>query len=57
MTTKELASQVIENLRGTPFVLALLVIKHHRAGRLRLHAASAMRATRKTYARTEFFSV
>jgi hypothetical protein len=43
MTTKELASQVIENLRGTPFVLALLVIKHHRAGRLRLHAASAMR--------------
>jgi hypothetical protein len=26
MTTKELAEQVIENLRGTPFVLALLVI-------------------------------
>jgi hypothetical protein len=26
MTTKELASQVIENLRGTPFVMALLVI-------------------------------
>jgi hypothetical protein len=25
-TTKELASQVIEQLRGTPFVLALLVI-------------------------------
>lgn len=26
MTTKELTSQVIENLRGTPFVVALLVI-------------------------------
>jgi hypothetical protein len=26
MTTKQLAEQVIENLRGTPFVLALLVI-------------------------------
>ena len=26
MTTKELAAQVIEQLRGTPFVLALLVI-------------------------------
>jgi hypothetical protein len=26
MTTKELAAQVIDNLRGTPFVLALLVI-------------------------------
>jgi hypothetical protein len=26
MTTNELAEQVIENLRGTPFVLALLVI-------------------------------
>jgi hypothetical protein len=24
MTTKELASQVIENLRGTPFVMALV---------------------------------
>lgn len=26
MTTKELAAQVVEQLRGTPFVLALLVI-------------------------------
>jgi hypothetical protein len=26
VTTKELATQVIEQLRGTPFVLALLVI-------------------------------
>ena len=26
MTTKEIAIQVIEQLRGTPFVLALLVI-------------------------------
>jgi hypothetical protein len=26
MTTKELAAQVIEQLRGTPFVLALIVI-------------------------------
>jgi hypothetical protein len=26
MATKELAEQVIEQLRGTPFVLALLVI-------------------------------
>jgi hypothetical protein len=26
MTTKEPAAQVIDNLRGTPFVLALLVI-------------------------------
>ena len=26
MTTKELAAQVIEQLRGTPFVLALMVI-------------------------------
>jgi hypothetical protein len=26
MTTKELAQQVIEQLRGTPFVLALIVI-------------------------------
>ena len=26
MTTKELAAQVIEQLRGTPFVLALLLI-------------------------------
>jgi len=26
VTTKELAAQVVEQLRGTPFVLALLVI-------------------------------
>ena len=26
MTTRELAAQVIEQLRGTPFVLALIVI-------------------------------
>ena len=26
MTTKELAAQVVEQLRGTPFVLALLLI-------------------------------
>ncbi len=26
MTAKQLAEQVVENLRGTPFVLALLII-------------------------------